>query len=347
VKETLDSTIVSSVGPYVNRLENMICRLTGASHAIATVNGTSALHIALMLAGVKLNDEVITQALTFVATPNSISYCGARPIFLDVEKSTLGMSPYALEEFLKNQTYFDNDSSCYNKKTKARIAACVPMHTFGFPARIDQIVKICQNYNIPVVEDSAESLGSTFKSKYTGTFGILGIFSFNGNKTITSGGGGVIITDNEILAKRAKHLTTTSKVGHQWDYFHDEMGYNYRLPNLNAALACAQLEQLEEFIIKKRDLAESYNIFFNQTEINFLIEPPNSFTNYWLMAILLNNETQRNYFLKKTNELGIHTRPAWRLMNELPMYKNCYSDSLINSKWLTSRLVNLPSSVIV
>ena len=344
VVDCIDSTFVSSVGQYVDRFENMICEITGARQAIAVVNGTCALHIALKLAGVQPGDEVITQPLSFVATANSIAHCGASPIFLDVERETLGLDPTALKSFLQVQTRI-RENACYNKTTGNRIAACVPMHTFGHPCRIDEIAEICNHYHIVLVEDSAESLGSLYKGKHTGTFGQFGIYSFNGNKTVTCGGGGVIVTNDEALAKKAKHITTTAKVPHPYEYVHDMTGYNYRLPNLNAALACAQLEQLNTFVENKRELARLYQDFFTSLDIPFVQEPMNARSNYWLNAIVLSDRKTRDEFLSATNQAGVMTRPVWRLLNQLEMYGNCQTDALENAQWLEDRVVNIPSSV--
>ena len=344
--ETIESTFVSSVGKYVTQLEEMVANFVKAKYAVATSNGTSALHIALKLVGVDEGCEVITQPLTFVATVNAISYCGANPIFVDVDRETLGLSPKSLEEFLKENCYLDN-GKCINKTTSKVIKACVPMHTFGHPCKIDKIVEVCKRYNIEVVEDSAESLGSYYKNKHTGTFGKLGVFSFNGNKIITTGGGGMIVTDDEELAKRAKHITTTAKVPHPYEYIHDEIGYNYRLTNLAAALGVAQMERLEFFIKKQRELAKIYEEFFKQTDVEFITQPKNAVSNYWLNAIILKDKKQRDDFLKYTNENGVMTRPIWRLMNKLDMFKGAQCSALENALWLEERVVNISSSVII
>lgn len=346
VADAIDSTFVSSVGEYVNRFEQMICEITGAKYAIATVNGTCALHVALRLMNVQTGDEVITQPLSFVATVNAIAYCGAKPIFLDVTRETLGLDPEAIETFLNHNTRIKN-GACYNNATGKRIAACVPMHTFGHPCHIDEIAEICNHYHIALVEDSAESLGSLYKGKYTGTFGQFGVYSFNGNKTVTCGGGGVIVTNDEALAKKARHITTTAKVPHQYEYVHDMTGYNYRLPNLNAALACAQLEQLNTFVENKRELAIYYQRFFESLNVTFLHEPEHARSNYWLNTIILPDLSTRDEFLKATNNKGVMTRPIWRLMNKLEMYKDCRTDTLENALWLEDRVVNIPSSVRV
>lgn len=344
VMDAIDSTFVSSVGAYVDKFEEMMCQITGAKHAIATVNGTSALHTALILAGFEKEDEVITQPLTFVATANAIAYTGAKPVFVDVDRDTLGLSPNKLSRFL-SETLDKIDGKWINRFSGRRIAACVPMHTFGLPTRVDEIREICDQYDITLVEDSAESLGSTWKGRYTGRFGTLGVFSFNGNKTVTAGGGGAIITDDEDLAKRAKHITTTAKKPHKWEYVHDEIGYNYRMPNLNAALACAQLEQLETYIENKRKLADNYREFFWSKEIKFIEEIELAKSNYWLNAVRLEDREQRDQFLTHTNENGVMTRPIWRLMNKLEMFSDCQTGDLSNSEWLEDRIVNIPSSV--
>ena len=345
VNAAIDSTFVSSVGKFVNRFEDMICQYTGAKHTIATVNGTAALHASLMVAGVENGDEVITQPLTFVATANAIAYCRAHPIFVDVDRDTMGLSPEALKEFLDTRTEQAGGVS-RNKNTGRRIAACVPMHTFGHPCRIEQIAEICRERNITLIEDAAESLGSTLHGRQTGTFGRLGIYSFNGNKIITCGGGGVIVTDDQAPAAHAKHLTTTAKKPHPYLYEHDEVGYNYRMPNLNAALACAQMEQLDFFIKHKRQLAAAYKKFFEKSgDIVFVNESENARSNYWLNTVILPDRKTRNTFLEETNNAKIMTRPAWNLLHSLPIYANCQTDGLKNAEWLADRIVNIPSSV--
>lgn len=346
VMDCIDSTFVSSVGKYVDRFEQMMAEYTGAKYAVATVNGTAALHIALKLAGVKPGDEVITQSLSFVATCNAISYCGAKPVFVDVDKDTLGLSPISLQAFLAAHTN-QTKEGCINKTTGKRISAVVPMHTFGHPCRIDEIARICEEFNISLIEDAAESLGSYYQGKHTGTFGKLAAFSFNGNKTITTGGGGMIITNDEALAKRAKHITTTAKQPHPYEFVHDEIGYNYRLPNINAALGCAQLENLSRLLESKRAIALSYQKFFANSNINFVSEPKNSNANFWLNALILKDKQAREAFLKSLNEAGVMSRPIWRLMNELPMFSDCQSSDLSNAKWLEERVVNIPSSAII
>ena len=345
VLDAIESTFVSSVGEYVNRFEKMICDITGSRYCVATVNGTAALHMALMMAGVALGDEVITQPVTFVATSNAITYCGAKPVFIDVDADTMGLSPEKLDTFLKQSTDIAADGSCRSKLTGNRISACVPMHTFGHPCRIDDIVDICARYNITVIEDAAESLGSLYKGRHTGTFGKAGIYSLNGNKTVTCGGGGAIVTNDEDFAAKAKHLTTTAKVPHPYEYIHDQIGYNYRLPNLNAALACAQLEQLESFISSKRELATRYAEFFGNIDFHFFTEPQKAHSNYWLNTVILPDLEERDQFLEMTNKAGVMTRPLWRLTHLLPMFDGCRNDGLETSRWLSDRVVNIPSSV--
>jgi|TARA_B100001093_G_scaffold519568_1_gene609187 perosamine synthetase len=346
LNECIESTFVSSVGKYVNDFEEKITKYTGAKYAVATSNGTSALHISLILADICQNNEVITQSLNFVATCNAISYCGAQPIFIDVDKDTMGLSPSALKSFLKTNTTVKN-SQCINNKTGKVIKACVPMHSFGHPCKIDEIKEICDDYYIFLIEDAAESVGSLYKTKHTGTFGQLGTMSFNGNKIITAGGGGCIITNNEYLAKKAKHLTTTAKISHKWKFDYDMVGYNYRMPNLNAALLLAQLENLNDFLFSKRKLAKLYENFFRSINYDFFKEPPNSRSNYWLNSILLDSEQHRDKFLEETNLSGVMTRPIWTLMNKLPMFNKAQHDDLKNSNWLVERVVNIPSSVLI
>jgi perosamine synthetase len=346
LNDCIDSTFVSSVGQYVNSFENIIANYTGASRAVAVVNGTEALHLSLRLMGVGMGDEVITQPLTFIATANAITYIGACPVFVDVDLKTLGLSPESLSAFLEEFAEVREDGSCYNKRSGRRISACVPMHTFGHPVHIDKIVNICSSYSIPVVEDAAESLGSSFKNKHTGTFGSIGILSFNGNKIITTGGGGMIITNNDEIAALAKHLTTQAKVPHPWEFNHDRIGYNYRLPNLNAALGCAQMEQIDLFLEKKRALAHRYADFFSNLDIIFFMEPVDCVSNYWLNTIILKDRQERDIFLEYTNKHGVMTRPAWTLMNRLPMFSESQNAGLNNAGWLADRIVNIPSSVI-
>lgn len=346
LNEVIDSTFISSVGKFVDQFEKMLAQFVGSKYAVATSNGTSALHIALKLIGVDENSEVITQPLTFVATANAISYCNAKPIFVDVDRDTMGLSPTKLKEFLEEFTTQDKSGFCINKTTKKVIKACVPMHTFGHPCKIDAIVAICNKYNIAVVEDAAESLGSYYKNQHTGTFGKLGIFSFNGNKIITSGGGGMIVTDDAELAKRAKHLTTTAKIPHPYEYIHDEIAYNYRLTNLAAAVGVAQMENIEIYIQKQRELAKQYQSFFQSDDVRFVAEPKNCTSNYWLNALVFKDKNERDTFLKYTNENNVMTRPIWRLMNKLDIYKDAQHSDLSNSLWLEERVVNISSSIL-
>ncbi len=342
--DCIDSNFVSSVGTKVAEFEQQIAEFTGCQFAIATVNGTAALHIALQLAGVGRDDEVISQAMTFIATCNALSYTGAHPVFVDVDRDTMGMSPVALRHFLVSHTE-KRDGMTWNKTTGRRIAACVPMHTFGLPCRIEEITAICADWNIPLVEDAAESLGSYVGSRHTGTFGVFGTLSFNGNKVITTGGGGMIITNDEPLARRAKHITTTAKIPHPYEFVHNEIGYNYRLPNLNAALGCAQMETLPWMLDQKRQIAYQYREFFARIGVH-LVSPLHDYTtNYWLNALILTDKTERDAFLIYTNDKGVMTRPLWRLMSELEMFKHCQHDGLVNSRWLEERVVNIPSSV--
>jgi len=344
VLEAIDSTFVSSIGKFVDRFEDMIKGYTGAKCAVAIVNGTSALHLSLLLAGVKRNDLVITQPLSFIATCNAISYIGAEPIFIDIDRKTLGLSADKLLDFLKEKTKIV-DGQCFHKKSGKRISACVPMHSFGHPAAIDEIVKYCNQFHIVVIEDAAESLGSFYKGKHTGRFGLIGTFSFNGNKTITCGGGGIIITDDVGIGKMAKHLSTQSKIPHKWNFSHDFIGFNYRLPNLNAALACSQMEKLENYIENKRELALKYRSFFETVNIPFFEEPANARSNFWLNVIFMENRQQRNEFLEFSYKSGVMTRPAWTLMNKLDMFKNCFCENISNALLVEDCLVNIPSSV--
>jgi len=344
VLQTIDSTFVSSVGAFVDKAELLMAEISQTNKAVAVVNGTSGLHMALKLVGVNTGDEVITQALTFVATANAIKYCEAEPVFIDVDLDTMGLSPTAVLQFL--ESYGDRrETGTYNRKTGKRIAAILPMHTFGFPVRLDELIKIANDWNIPLVEDAAESLGSYYKNKHTGSFGSVGVFSFNGNKIVTSGGGGMIVTQDLKLGERAKHLTTTAKVPHNYEYVHDHVGYNYRMPNLNAALLCAQLEQLDIFLEDKRNLAETYANFFEKEGMSFRKEMENTRANYWLMCLELENLEERNAFLEETNASGVMTRPIWQLMFRLPMFENCYRDDQVNAVHLEERIVNIPSNV--
>jgi perosamine synthetase len=343
--EAIDSTYVSSVGPFVNRFEEMISKFTGARYAVSAVNGTASLHLALVVAEVEMNDEVLTQSLTFIATCNAISYLKAYPVFIDIDKDTLSMSPDILKKFLEERCIIKHDGYTYNKYTGRRIKACVPMHSFGLPGRILEIVKICKEYNIVLIEDAAESIGSLFQNKSTGTFGDLGVFSFNGNKIVTCGGGGAIITDNEELAKKAKHLSTQAKIPHPWNFHHDAIGYNYRLPNLNAAIACAQLENLELFINNKRHISEKYKEFFKDRNEFYIEEIEGARSNYWLNSVLFSDKHERDIFLKYSNDNSVMTRPVWQPMHLLEMFKESDTTNMDNTNWISERLVNLPSSV--
>lgn len=344
VADCIESTYVSSVGAYVDKLELMMSYISGTMKSIAVVNGTSGLQVALRLVGVKAGDEIITQALTFIATINAIIYNGASPIFIDVDLDTMGLSPSAVQEFLEEFGEL-RDGVCYNKKTNKKISACMPMHTFGFPVHLNELLNVCNKWNIPIVEDAAEAIGSEYHSRPIGGFGKLGVFSFNGNKIVTSGGGGAIVTNDVELGIKAKHLTTTAKVPHPYEYVHDDIGYNFRMPNLNAALACAQLEQLPNFIVSKRALAQEYNSFFKLKGINFRTELPQTKANYWLMCVELENKQERESFLKETNANGVMTRPIWQLIFKSPLYSRFQKDAQINAMYLEDRIVNIPSSV--
>ena len=342
--DCIDSNFVSSVGAKVTEFEGKVAEFTGSKYAVATVNGTAALHVAIELAGVKPGDEVISQALTFIATCNAISYAGAKPLFIDVDLDTMGLSPSALKIFLESNAEKRVDGT-FNKFSGNRISACVPMHTFGFPCRIAEIAEICADWDVALIEDAAESLGSYAGGRHTGTFASMATLSFNGNKVITTGGGGMIITDDPELAKRAKYITTTAKVPHPYEFVHDEIGYNYRMPNLNAALGCAQMERLDEFLTVKAQLADRWDDFFNDKDVTFVKAINGNNANYWLNAIILNSRSDRDEFLKVTNGSDVMTRPIWTLMSKLPMFKNCQTDGLENSLWLEDRVVNIPSSV--
>lgn len=342
LKETIDSTFVSSVGAFVNTFEEQIGAFTQVKKSVAVVNGTAGLHLSLRVVGVEKTHEVLTQALSFVATANAIAYCGAAPVFIDVDLDTMGMSPKHLKAFLDNFGEIRTDGT-YNKKTNKRIGACVPMHTFGFMSRIDEIVAICDQWNIPVVEDAAEALGSYYKNKNAGSFGKMSAFSFNGNKIITSGGGGIVCTNDEGLAEKAKFLSTTAKDPHQWEYFHSELGFNYRMPNLNAALALAQLEMYPTILESKKALFVAYKKYFEGT--TNLVHPPKETTwNHWLMCVQLSDLAERNEFLSVTNGAGVMTRPFWQLLYKLPMYSHCQRDDQKNANFLEERIVNIPSS---
>jgi perosamine synthetase len=346
VSDCIKSTFVSSVGEYVDRFEQEIAKYTGAKRAIAVVNGTAALHISLLLSGVQNGDEVLIPGLTFVATANAVSYCGARPHFVDSEEDTLGIDPIKLDKYLSKTSYISDDS-CINKNTGKKISAIVPVHIFGHPCKIEEIVEVAARYKITVVEDAAESLGSFYKDKHTGTFGKFGTISFNGNKIITTGGGGMIITDDEELAQRAKHLTTTAKVPHKWEYVHDQVGYNYRMPNLNAAFGCAQLQRFPAFLQSKRNLFKRY---CEQISIlngfRLLNEPTECSSNYWLQTIVLDepDEELRNIILTALNDAGLMSRPAWTGLHKLEHFKECPKMDMTVVNSLEKRIINIPSS---
>jgi perosamine synthetase len=345
VADVIDSGFVSSVGKEVTLFEEELAKFTGSKKAVAVSNGTAALHLALMLSGVKRDELVITQALTFIATANAISYLGAEPVFLDSDMDTLGLSPDSLYQFLVNHAVSKNGQT-YLKMTGKRIAACVPMHVFGHPVRIDEIMSICREWGIAVIEDAAEALGSYIDVRHAGTIAPIGVLSFNGNKIITTGGGGALLFNDEVLAQKAKHLSTTAKKPHPWLFYHDEIGYNYRMPNLNAALGCSQLKQLPEFIRIKRDISAEYERFFEkESQYKFISARNNTTPNFWLNAILVNDKTTRDQFLKEMNELGIGSRPVWELLSDLEIYSHCIKDDLKNARFLADRLVNLPSGV--
>lgn len=344
LNECIDTTFVSSVGKFVDRFEEMVADYTGAAKAVVCVNGTNALHMALLLAGVEREDEVISQALTFIATANAISYIGAYPVFIDVDRETMGLSPDSLRKWLSTFAEM-KDGVCYNKETGRRVKACVPMHTFGHPARLAELVQICEQYHIELIEDAAESIGSLYKGRHTGTLAKISALSFNGNKTITTGGGGMLLFQDAELGAYAKHLTTQAKVPHRWEFMHDHIGYNYRMPNINAALGCAQMENLDRFIENKRETAEKYKSFFKDTPIEFFSEPEDCRSNYWLNAVLLPDKSARDEFLTYTNDHGVMTRPIWGLMNKQPMFAGCQTDDLTNTYWFEERVVNIPSSV--
>ena len=345
LEECIDTTFVSSVGKFVDRFEEDMAKYTGAKRAVVCVSGTNALHMSLMLSGVERDDEVLTQALTFIATCNALSYIGAHPVFIDVDRSTMGLSPDAVKQWLVKNVEIRN-GECFNKNTGRRVKACVPMHTFGHPVRIEELAAVCEEYHIELVEDAAESIGSRYKGKHTGTFGKVGAISFNGNKTITTGGGGMMLFNDEELGAYAKHITTQAKIPHRWEFRHDHIGYNYRMPNINAALGCAQLENLDRYIASKRETAAAYAEFFKGVDdIEFFVEPENAFSNYWLNGVILKDKEAQLEFLQQTNDNKVMTRPIWELMNRLPMFETCENDGLKNTIWFADRVVNIPSSV--
>lgn len=346
VLETIESTFVSSVGKFVDDFERKIEVYTGTAKAVATVNGTAALHTALYMAGVQRGDLVITQALTFVATCNALYHMGADPIFVDVSPLSLGLCPKAVEEYLDEFAVL-TEQGCTHKQTGQRIKAVVPMHTFGHPVELNELVAVCAKWQLSLVEDAAESLGSFYKGKHTGTIGELGAVSFNGNKIITTGGGGMVLCRTQELGLRTKHVTTTAKVPHPYEFFHDEAGFNYRMPNLNAALGCAQMEVLERYVARKRDLANQYRNLFEMTEVKFVVEPEYAHSNYWLNAIICPDVKYRDELLKETNTAGVMTRPIWKLMHRLPMFENALCGDLSQSRFLEAHIVNLPSTPVL
>ncbi len=346
VTDTIDSTFVSSVGKYVDDFEKHIEAYTGTTKAVATVNGTAALHTALYMTGVKPGDLVITQALTFVATCNALYHMGAEPIFVDVSKVSLGLCPKATEEYLELNAILNSSGECIHKSTKQKIKAILPMHTFGHPVELDELQSVCKKWNLILVEDAAESLGSFYKGKHTGTIGDFAALSFNGNKVITTGGGGMVLCKDLEVGKHTKHVTTTAKRPHPYEFYHDEPGFNYRMPNLNAALGCAQMEALPTFLKQKRVLAERYKTLFLGSDFEFVVEPEYAKSNYWLNAIICPDTESRNSLLKETNEQGVMTRPIWQLMHRLPMFKNSLKGDLAMSEWVEAHLINLPSSPI-
>lgn len=342
LNDCIDTTFVSSVGQYVDRFEQMMAQYTGAAGAVVCVNGTNALHLSLLLNNVKPGDEVITQALTFIATANAISYCNAFPVFCDVDEDTMGLSPLAVTKWLKENAEIKKDG-CFNKKTGRKISAVVPMHTFGHPVHLDEFVELCSEWKLALVEDAAESIGSFYKEKHTGLFGKIGALSFNGNKTITTGGGGMLLFSDKELGQKAKHITTQAKIPHRWEFKHDAIGYNYRMPNINAALGCAQLENIETILKNKRNTAMAYKAFFEGSNLKFFDEPKDCKSNFWLNTILLPNKKEQIKFLEETNDAGIQTRPIWELMNRLAMFKDCQCGDLTVSEMFADRVVNIPS----
>lgn len=345
LNECIDTTYVSSVGAFVDRFERDVAAYTKCRRAVVCVSGTNALHMALLLCNVERDDEVLTQPLTFVATCNALSYIGAHPVFLDVDRDTLGLSPAKMSEWLAAHAVCRN-GRCVNKNTGRRIKACVPMHTFGHPVRLQELLDICRTYDIELIEDAAEAIGSLYHGQHAGTFGKIGVLSFNGNKTITTGGGGMMLFNDEELAARAKHITTQAKIPHPWEFRHDHIGYNYRMPNINAALGCAQLENIEKYIADKRQTAAAYQEFFaGFSDISFVVEPEHCRSNYWLNAIIFQDPEKRDEFLEFSNANKVMTRPVWTLMNHLEMFRNCECGDLSNAGYLESRLVNIPSGI--
>lgn len=344
LSDCIDSTYVSYVGAFVTRFEDLVRGLTGVKHAIAMVNGTAAIQMALVAAGLRSGDEVVTQALTFVATANGIRHAGGEPVFIDVDRDTLGLSPQALESFLMAQVERRPDG-CFNRTTGRRVFGVMPMHTFGFAARIEPIARLCQDWGLLLIEDAAESLGTKVGDRHTGDFGLAATLSFNGNKPVTTGGGGMLLTNDDTLAEKVRHISTTAKQKHPWQFFHDELGWNLRMPNVNAAIGCAQMERIEAILSNKRETASRYLAWGEAHGVNFVREMPGTTANYWLNAIVLKDREEREAFLAYSNSMGVQTRPIWVLMNKLPMYENCFRMPLPESEWLEDRVVNIPSSI--
>lgn len=345
VTETIESTFVSSVGKFVDEFEQKIEAYTGTAKAVAAVNGTAALHAALYMAGVERGDLVVTQALTFVATCNALYHMGAEPIFVDVSSASLGLCPKAMDQYLLQNAEV-TEKGCIHKQTGKRIRAVVPMHTFGHPVELDELIAVCLKWQLILVEDAAESLGSFYKGQHTGTFGDYAAISFNGNKVITTGGGGMILCKTQEQGARTKHVTTTAKVPHPFEFYHDEPGFNYRMPNLNAALGCAQMEVLESYLVQKRQLAEQYQHFFAGSDFTFVTEPEYATSNYWLNAIICPDTASRDHMLEQTNSAGVMTRPIWQLMHRLPMFENALRGDLTQSEFIEAHLINIPSTPI-
>jgi len=347
VNDTLDSTFVSSVGKYVDQFESQIEAFTGTSKAVATVNGTAALHTGLYMAGVRSGDLVITQALTFVATCNTLYHMGAKPVFVDVSKVSLGLCPKATEAFLQENATLNDEGICIHENTKQVIRAVIPMHTFGHPVELDELMAVCERWNLMLIEDAAESLGSFYKGKHTGTIGQFAALSFNGNKVITTGGGGMVLCSDAKLGQHIRHVTTTAKVPHPYEFYHNEAGFNYRMPNINAALGCGQMETLPKFLKQKRQLAEQYKTLFSGSDFIFVEEPEYAQSNYWLNAVICPDAISRDELLKQTNKQNVMTRPVWQLMHRLPMFKDAIRGDLTVSEWAEARLVNIPSSPVI
>jgi len=341
--DCIDTTFVSSVGKYVDRFEDAIAKYTGANRAVVCVNGTMALFMALKLCGIKPDEKVITQPLTFIATANAIAYCYAHPVFLDVDEDTMGLSPTKVRLWLERNAAVKSDG-CYDKHSGKKIRAVVPMHTFGHPVKIDDFVKLCDEWKLALIEDAAESIGSFYKGRHTGTYGEIGCMSFNGNKTITCGGGGILLFQNKEKGDYAKHITTQAKIPHRWEFKHDAIGYNLRMPNINAALGCAQLECIDTILANKRETSRMYKDFFSNTDdISFFDEPKDCKSNFWLNAVLLRDKRERDIFLAETNDNGIQTRPIWELMNRLPMFISATRGDLATAEMFADRIVNIPS----